>query len=131
MSILIPKESQFRFLDCFWPFFLESIPELLAKRIVKGIVFDSKLLLSENGKRNWDSRFLILRNRHSTIVHPLPHQRAVPPRNLGTIFLPASLYRFRVSAVNKYGYSDTLENNESVLIGAGGDADKDESVRNM
>ena len=40
-------------------------------------------------------------------------------------------YRFRVSAVNKYGYSDTLENTESVLIGGGGEAGKDESVRNM
>ena len=51
-------------------FFLELIPELLAKRIVKGLekesFFDSQFLLSENGKRNWDSRFLILRNRHRT-----------------------------------------------------------------
>ena len=39
-------------------------------------------------------------------------------------------YRFRVSAVNKYGYSDNGES-ESVLIGGGGDAGKDESVRNM
>ena len=32
-------------------------------------------------------------------------------------FLPIPTNRFRVSAVNKYGYSDTLENSESVLIG--------------
>ena len=38
-------------------------------------------------------------------------------RNLCSIFLPMPLHRFRVSAVNKYGYSDTLENSESVLIG--------------
>ena len=34
-----------------------------------------------------------------------------------SIFLPIPTNRFRVSAVNKYGYSDTLENSESVLIG--------------
>ena len=32
----------------------------------KGIVFDSQFLLSENGKRNRDSRVLFLRNQHST-----------------------------------------------------------------
>ena len=56
-----------------WPFlafFLESIPESLAKRIIKGIekesFFDSQFLLSENCKRNQDLWFLILRNQHST-----------------------------------------------------------------
>ena len=33
-----------------------------------------------------------------------------------------------MSAVNKYGYSDTLENSESVLIG---ERKEEESVRNM
>ena len=52
--------------------FLESIPESLAKRIVKFFekesFFDSQFLLSKNGNRNWDSQFLILRNRHSTTL---------------------------------------------------------------
>ena len=46
-----------------------------AKRIVKWIekesFFDSQFLLSESGKRNRDSWFLILRNRHSTSLIPL------------------------------------------------------------
>jgi hypothetical protein len=46
-------------------------------------------------------------------------------------------YRFRISAVNKYGYSDTLENKENIMIGSdgggagGGGATSDDSVRNM
>lgn len=38
-------------------------------------------------------------------------------------------YKFRVSAVNKYGYSDTTESNETLLIGAV--SELDEAVRNM
>ena len=61
-------------------FFLESIPEPLAKRIVKWIekesFFDSLFLLSEIGKKNRDSQLLILRNRHSTRVMT----RVIKPR---------------------------------------------------
>ena len=46
VSITNPKELRFWFLDCCWLFFW------------------NQFLLSENGKRNWDSCFLILGNRH-------------------------------------------------------------------
>ena len=46
-------------------FFPESIPKLLAKRIVKWM---NREVIIRNGNRNWDSQFLILRNRHSTTL---------------------------------------------------------------
>ena len=54
VSTPIPKESQFRFLDCFWPFFWN--------RFRNGCPKESYNELT----RNWDSQFLILMIRHNT-----------------------------------------------------------------
>ena len=69
--ISIPEESRFQFLDYFWSF--SGIGTGIgAKMNRKGIVFsDSQFHISEIGKGNLDSRFLILRNHLSTITNML------------------------------------------------------------
>ena len=65
-TIPIPEKSRFRFLDLFWEFCRNWYRNQSQNESKRNRFSDSRFLISEIGKINRDSRFLILRNRLST-----------------------------------------------------------------